>query len=553
MLITHHLWNALQKRGLSKSHPYLARFAREEDGVVTAMALFFVLMMCLVGGIGVDLMRNEMERTNVQATLDRAVLAAANLDQTLSPEGVVRDYFYKAGLTSFLNNGSVSVQDDVARRQVTAIARGTTNNMFMSAMGRTTLPVYGRSTAAQFVSNIEVSLVVDTSGSMRGRKMNNMRDAAKSFVDIILAPDQAETVSVSLVSYSGKVNAGSLINDYFAFAGYHNQSNCVLFSVNQFNIAGLDNSELPERVAHFDKDSNSETSTLSRPYCPPDDTNAIVPWSNNPGYLKTQIDALDTDEWTAIDAGMKWGVLLLDPSSQDELSAMATDGYVEPQFVGRPSQYIGAGDDNFATQKVVVLMTDGRITKQYDLKPEFKSGASDIFVALDPSGTLDPDANKQSVYDAGLDQYYWLEDKSWNPLPFGADGQSDFISQGLVKRVTNAELFGTRPIKNIVQVYYKDAEYLAIAGGQRGSEIDNASTEAISQDDGEDNLADICDVAKERGIVVFSVAFEAPEFAQESLQYCASTSSHYFDAEGDGLTEVFSAIARQVSQLKLTQ
>jgi hypothetical protein len=54
MLITHHLWTALQKRGLSKTNKHLARFAHEEDGVVTAMALFFVLMMCLVGGIGVD-------------------------------------------------------------------------------------------------------------------------------------------------------------------------------------------------------------------------------------------------------------------------------------------------------------------------------------------------------------------------------------------------------------------------------------------------------------------------------------------------------------------
>jgi len=98
MLITHHLWTALQKRGLSKTNKHLARFAREEDGVVTAMALFFVLMMCLVGGIGVDLMRNEMERTNVQATLDRAVLAASDMEQVMSPEGVVRDYFAKAGL-----------------------------------------------------------------------------------------------------------------------------------------------------------------------------------------------------------------------------------------------------------------------------------------------------------------------------------------------------------------------------------------------------------------------------------------------------------------------
>ena len=54
----------------------LRRFARNEDGMISAFAIMMVLLMLLIGGIGADYMRHEMERTRIQAVADRAVLAA---------------------------------------------------------------------------------------------------------------------------------------------------------------------------------------------------------------------------------------------------------------------------------------------------------------------------------------------------------------------------------------------------------------------------------------------------------------------------------------------
>jgi len=224
-------------------------------------------------------------------------------------------------------------------REVTAIARGTTKNMFMSVLGRTTLPIYGRSTAAEGVSNIEVSLVLDISGSMGGQKIEEMRAAAGEFVDIVLDPSQAETVTVSLVPYNGKVNAGSLMNDYYTFSDQRLAANCVRFSATQFNMVGLQNNEHPERLARFDKNTGGWANSIQDPHCQTSDFGAILPWSNDPTELKTHINTLQAGGWTAIDLGMKWASILLDPTSQDELSAMATDGHVEPRFVGRPSNY----------------------------------------------------------------------------------------------------------------------------------------------------------------------------------------------------------------------
>ena len=59
------------------------RFRREEDGSLIVFSLFIFVAMLMFGGIAVDLMIYENERTHIQNSTDRAVLAAANLNQTV--------------------------------------------------------------------------------------------------------------------------------------------------------------------------------------------------------------------------------------------------------------------------------------------------------------------------------------------------------------------------------------------------------------------------------------------------------------------------------------
>ena len=68
--------------------------------MITIFTCFMIVIMVMVCGIGVDIMRHEMERNLIQSVADRAVLAAADLDQELDPEAVVRDYFLKAGASN---------------------------------------------------------------------------------------------------------------------------------------------------------------------------------------------------------------------------------------------------------------------------------------------------------------------------------------------------------------------------------------------------------------------------------------------------------------------
>ena len=76
-----------------KCHNVFAEFIRREDGSLIIFSLFLLIMMLMVAGMSVDLMRTETQRSRLQSTLDRAVLAGASLEQTLNSEDVVRDYF----------------------------------------------------------------------------------------------------------------------------------------------------------------------------------------------------------------------------------------------------------------------------------------------------------------------------------------------------------------------------------------------------------------------------------------------------------------------------
>lgn len=61
--------------------------------------------------------------------------------------------------------------------------------------------------------------------------------------------------------------------------------------------------------------------------------------------LQARIANLDADGNTATDLGVKWGTLLLDPSSRDELAELTISAEVPPAervnpiFAGRPAVY----------------------------------------------------------------------------------------------------------------------------------------------------------------------------------------------------------------------
>ena len=235
--ITHHSGQEPQT-GTARRRKLVTSFKDDENGSLVIFAVIMILMILTMGGIGVDLMRSERDRATLQHTLDRAILAAADLDQDRAPETVVNDYFEAAGLESFLSN--VSVSQGLNYKTVGAEAQSITTTAFMNMAGVDTLNATARGVAEERIANVEISMVLDISGSMQdGNKMAEMRTAATSFVNTVLSPENEDLVSVSLVPYSQHVNAGPKIYNELNVNHRHNYSHCI-----EMNDSAYDETEL---------------------------------------------------------------------------------------------------------------------------------------------------------------------------------------------------------------------------------------------------------------------------------------------------------------------
>lgn len=357
-----------------------AGFARDERGSVTYFAIFMMMMMMLVGGISVDLMKNEMTRTRVQATLDRAVLAAADLDQTLAPAAVVQDYFTKSGLGHY--SPTVTVNEGLNFRTVSAnAAPGTTRTQFMRLMGVPELPVNAGGTAEERVSNVEISLVLDISGSMgRNDKMDNLQDAAKAFIDTVIRDETEDLISVSLIPYTAQVSAGQDIFEAMNIPRLSgNPGWCVDFVADDFETTTVRMDGTYEHMQFFDEGWNRyNTSHVTNPGCPGRDTGnsdpqnrgyeQIIGFSQNAATLKGRINNYRARANTSIHLGMKWGVALLDPSFRPVVQELGLQGKMDSAFGSRPAAY-----NDTETLKTVLLMTDGENVPTTRIQPYYYS------------------------------------------------------------------------------------------------------------------------------------------------------------------------------------
>lgn len=243
----------VQARGarLRQMEDRVRAFRDEESGVLVFFGVGLMLMILLIGGIGVDLMRFEYTRTSLQNTLDRAVLAAADLDQTLDAQGVVEDYFAKSDMSQYLS--SVTVDQGLNYKEVSATAEIEMATQFIHMMGIDSLAAPAAGTAAESVDGVEISLVLDMSGSMGSNyRMPHLKNAAKEFVTTMLNSGPVGDVSVSIVPYATQVNAGEKLSQHFNLTSEHAYSDCVNFSSSDFDSIPISTTDKLERTGPFD-------------------------------------------------------------------------------------------------------------------------------------------------------------------------------------------------------------------------------------------------------------------------------------------------------------
>ena len=517
-------WRALNLRSFAD------RFAREEDGVMTIFTVFILMMMLLVAGIGVDLMQNEMRRTSLQNTVDRAVLAAADLDQTRPAQDVVEDYFDKAGLGQYLTN--VQPDQGLNFRNVMATAYMESPTQFMGLLGVDQLPVPAASRALEEVPNVEISLVLDISGSMRfSNRMKNLRPAAKNFVDIVLLGPASQHTSINLINYAGQTNPGEYMfarlngtrlpaleldendggipeyeNNVLLDAGeeggvgseedvryvYPNVSSCMELGSGDFDTARLPAGSSYDQTAHF---MNWKIAT-----------EIVVDEEDNPVYFDDDGNIVESAEQGSTRSVMDWGWC---PHDKNSIIYASNDATKLKNRISNMRMHDGTGT-HYAMKWALALLNP-------DTQPEFQT------MALPANGMVPAEFSDR-------------------PLPWNSNDTVKYIVLMTDGQITE-------------QVRPKDAMDLENPEKHLGGRKSDRTT-VSSKSTNVSRFYEQCDLAKNssRNVVIYTIAFEAPGTPEDQMRYCASSPSHFFRASGkDQINAAFSTIARQINELRLTQ
>ena len=545
------------------------KFAKDEDGAVLIFALFLFVLMVMMGGLAVDLMRYETTRTTLQNTLDRSTLAASSLSQTLDPTSVVQDYFTKAGVAEYLT--SVDVQTGLNFRSVQANALADAKPLFLHMLGINELKAPGMAKAEQRINNVEVMLVLDVSGSMAGTKITNLKSSAAEFVSTVLLSDADDRISVGLVPYNGQVNLGPTLAAKYNVTVPTGVANteCVDLPASVYSGTGMSRTLALPTTAYADTFSSiSQTTSYVAPtsgapvstnrWCPPSSANAVRAPNNNIANLQSAINGMQAVGATSINAGLKWGLTLLDPGTRPVFAELASSGAIPSVFGLRPFEY-----SDPEAMKVIVLMTDGEHFAEERVNDAYKSGMSPIFKGSDGNYSIRHTSGRPAA--AGTNEYFvphlCVSTNCMNGSNTAEAWRAAKWSNGTQQ--TWPQVWTDLRVKYVAWQMYERA---LGNSGNRGTTYNTwvANFRSLTATGDMDNqLQAICAMAKSKpNITIYGIAFDAPTPGQQQIKMCTSgydaanpsaENPFFFASSPANIKTAFRAIATNITQLRLTQ
>jgi Flp pilus assembly protein TadG len=558
-------------------------------------------------------------------------------------------------------------------REATARATVRSYNHFMQMLELPYFEGPAVSVATQGISKVEVIMVLDITGSMADpsgstTKIAALRDAASNFLTVLkydkdaggnytIDKDPDDLVSIGMVPYSSNVNIPVALRNQFTAVSnlsswnyVDNQGvqgpnincfeipestygsialststsirmqavaqtasgnpNASVTNIGNSNTTAMNGGSVaigkpsPEAPAIPSKNTNSFTcnhgDNFSTPGTDESYSNLIALPSTDITALKTQISQLNPRGTTSIAVGMRWGTALIDRSAHTIYSNLITD----PAMAGRP-----APNDDAATRKIIVLMTDGTHVASKYILDAYKSGPSPIWrgtdgklaiefsdsgiapnggkrPGIDPNGTPANSCSGWSLADTivngvtvkrnvfvphlkassvrrkngneaegagtGTNVTGGCDPRAWVTMS-GAPAAPSWPGSGVVRRLDWSEVWRYASVDWVIEQLYMRSN---VVGTTNYSTMYN--TFVGNYLTGEANMDSLlntnCTAAKAAGVEIFGIVL-GDDVTTAPVQNCSSPGTGYFYhvLTADSLDAAFEDIAARISDLKLTQ
>jgi Flp pilus assembly protein TadG len=353
----------------------VARFRRNESGQFGIIFALGGSMLVLCVGLSVDVARMLNAKSHLATALDAAVTSTARDITRGKIEVKDAEKIIRAFLDANLDGEPLSADDvlltkvaiDPVSSEITASASANVNMMF-PIMGNATVEKVNVNMGAVYSERIvEVSMVLDVTGSMAdNNKIGDLKIAAKSAVKSFLE-NGSDNTRVAITPYSWGVNAGGLKSQVRDLNGNVPADGCSTErrGPQMFSDASPTAAKVTRAndFRFFDV-GNGNTYTIingnwSCPAVP------VQPLTKDAKALNSMIDKLQAKGATAGQIGIQWGWYMLSPNWKSVLPVKS-----------EPAAY---GVSN--TEKYMIVMTDGMFNSE-------ATGLSNAAIPSHPGVTL---------------------------------------------------------------------------------------------------------------------------------------------------------------------
>ncbi len=523
------------------------RWARDTAGATVVM--YAVLAVPVLGFVGaaVDYSRLHSGQVELQNALDASALAAGRAYENTIGNVATREAaaitaannFFAANFPSdFQGMSAPLLAINVSETDVAVTAVATMPTRFMQLLSVPSMNVLADTTVVRNGRGVELVLVMDNTGSMRGRiggasvnKMDTMIAAAHTLVDILYGERETiENFYVSLVPYAAMVNIGSgrtgWVNSFdesTLFAGtdwkgcvmgrndpydetddppsvalwdvmaWPSTKDQIFYDKNDNELKVTEDGELIYMIGDNEwppiDDANSAQNNGTGPNlgCPP----AITPLIQSKTDVKAAIDEMQP--WhrggTMANLGLAWGWRVISPRWRGLWGGDTPDEF--------PLDY-----DYPNWEKVVIMLTDG-VNQWYDWPGKSDKG------------------------DDGKTRLTGLPGKNCCSGSSSAEVDKDDVPDG--------------------------ADYTAY-GRIEEERLGSGSFNAV-QGILDDKMEDVCEDMRNNNVIIFTITFGVNDSSTKTtFQNCAGRPDQYFNSPTNSdLQAAFVAIATEINNLRISE
>ncbi len=310
-----------------------ARFKTDEKGNFAIMAA--VTLGILVAGlaVSVDAANGQSAKQRLQDTTDAIALMAARgkIETQAELDAAANEYLQ----LKYPGAEGINIRLEDIKRDGDVVTISASNKIptyFTGIFGKSGMNIGATSQALFADTKLEVALVLDTTGSMRGNKLASLKVAGNNLVDQLKANDDRGNIKMSVVPFAQYVNVG--VNN--VNANWVNVRPAAGQTVSDWNgCVGSRRGSLDRRV---DVRGGAVVPATTNINC----GTPISPLSDNINTTKTAISNLNAAGWTYLPSGLMWGWRTLDSRLPFDQAVSNTDT---------------------KTDKIMIVMTDGANTR----------------------------------------------------------------------------------------------------------------------------------------------------------------------------------------------